>query len=268
MLTLYRHWQPNVPITDSSSKSTPNGNAWFIDQAVWEGSYKSRATSQVAYGFREVAEEEMWNAFQQSASAPVERRFFGSSLTQYWTGSYLADIPPPPDPLFFQIAASSQPPWTYHQEDGGSSTEYKTICDAVMLFNLTKMRLSQKVDPITKKKPDDCTFTIGVPPVDDSAKSTKFEVSAGTYKSSKPSVPPKDTDGRRDYPLHDLPDPDGMQHLAPNWTPFPNKPDKGSPVTVDGIPTGDLFVTVKVTFGKNLKVELSREGSADPINLG
>jgi hypothetical protein len=267
MLTLYRYF--HLYDTQTSSKTIPPGTPNNNDShyIVWADGYPypddpanpGRSGLMGDFGSDRAAAYK----YADLLNADTPGRIIG----------YVKATGPPPDfPIVYLPIYSGGSPPSHVIEITAPAPRpvQQRVVDAVVIFNLSKMQASLQTDPKTGKKPADFTFKITVPTNFPKTVGSDFEIKAATYKTSKPSKPPKDTDGRRDYPVTDK-EVDGiMQFLVPTWTPYPNKTDKPEAGLVAGRTGGatGVYVEVKVTFGKKLNVLLTPVGSGSNGEIG
>jgi hypothetical protein len=266
MLAVYRYWHTHDTVANAKV-IPPTGESSPSTYFVWQDAYpfppadpdwlNQLSLGNAPYGFR--------GAFNDPAPAYALAAEINADYPGRIIG-YVHATGPPPDFLPVELPIYSGGSLPVHVIAFGEGPPPKPsgqrVVDATVIFNLGKMRASLKDDPITKQKPKDFKFKVMFPTNYSKSVGSDFELKAGTYKTSKPSTPPKETDGRRDFPTHDKEITGIMQFLVPNWEPFPNKNDGAQDgITQGGLQPSDAGVEIKVTFGKELKCELTRIGS-------
>lgn len=255
MVAAYRYWQPKDPVFETKGK-VEDKKKWVIDFACYSAVINGFPNGQFGCtDDKDALEQIFYDDWFAAYGYPTDREAFRLTLSD---GINLS-VPPPPSEEFFR-----HPSWRAHEEPDGSFTDIHAEADAVMIFNVAKLRGAQKVDPITKKKPDDLSFTIGIPSnYDRDTTSAGLKIEVGLYRPSKPSVPPKagEEDKRVNFPLVDKEVTGEMQFLVPDWEPWPQKGDHTMDIEVAGY-SPDGKVRIKINFAdKKPVVTLEAEGT-------
>lgn len=251
MLNALRYWPVRTPVTEKRSISAPGITVAIIDTAGWYGVYKGMDTGQFDIGVRAEVEERLFNGLN-AAFGGLDRSKYGTRLADILDTTdpahpFFREIKPYPSTEWFQVFAQNVG-WHFHEETGPVSTQFLENYTSVIIINLVK--LFRDTPLVNGLKPATYTFRI-LPPVKTKAqKGTMYWTLEGTANGNKVSVPPKPTDGRRDFPLEDLLDQPYdsdrfTDFLYPSWTPFPDS--QADIDTVNPGPGG--YVEVRVRFG-------------------
>lgn len=136
--------------------------------------------------------------------------------------------------------------WTYHIETGPTPVLYQRDTTALVIINLAKVFKDISLDK-SGKKPATFTFRVDIP-----AKLPKGSIDwslDGSVDTTLVSKPPKADDGRRTFPVVDIPGGTAAgqtfsaSYMVPDWAGFPD----ASASTHDA--DAGAYVTATVTFG-------------------